>query len=116
MALRMRVSISAIGSVIIIAKFLYQIRFNSTPQSHRLVPARQATQVAANPARSPRGLSGGLPTRFADTGNQTLVSQLAETNPANTELAVNRPRPAAHGATALTPNRILGGALCFRDF
>jgi hypothetical protein len=106
----MRVSISAIGSVIISAVFLYQIRFNST-----LEPLLFLTGV---PVFGGTILAGDqpLPAGLANTRDQTLVGQFPEANPADAELAVNRPRPAAHRAAAFPSDRVLGSALCFRDF
>src|SRR5262249_1098917 len=57
LALRMRVSMSAMGSVIM-ARFL-------------------------------------SPARFLDAGNQSVRRHAAETDPADAELAIDRPRPAA---------------------
>ena len=49
-------------------------------------------RVAARPTRA---LPPTLPARFSDARNQALVGQLPEADPANAELAIHRPRPAA---------------------
>src|SRR5207253_3368438 len=42
-----------------------------------------------------------LPARFADTRDQAVARQIAEADPADAELAVHGPRPAAHLAAVL---------------
>src|SRR5258708_35913123 len=82
LALRMRVSMSAMGSVIM-ARFL-------------------------------------SPARFLDAGNQSIGRHVAETDPADAELAVDRPRPAAQLAAKPHANALpwrkfdLGGILFMR--
>ena len=57
-----------------------------------------------------------LPTRLSDAGNQAFVGQLAEANPANAELPIHGPRPAAN--LAAPPQRVenLGFRLAFAIF
>src|SRR5262245_7222597 len=74
-ALRMRVSMSAMGSVII-----------------------------------------GSPARLLHAGNQSIQRQVAEAQPAQLELAVNRPRPAAQVAAPLAPATELRLAVRLLDF
>src|SRR5271155_1352314 len=56
-----------------------------------------------------------LPTRFLRAGDYSLVAQLAEADPAQLELAVDRARPAAQGAAVLEPAAELRFALGFFD-
>src|SRR5260221_13594191 len=82
LALRMRVSMSAIGSVIMANQVL-----NS--------------QLSGPPEGPEQGTAFELPTGFANAGNQPVAGHVAEANPANAELAVNGPRPAAQLAAHL---------------
>src|SRR5215212_1701971 len=78
-ALRMRVNISAMGSVIICVGSL-------------------------------------LPTRLFDARNQPLVGRFAEANAAQTKLAIDRTRPAAHLTAPHEPRSKLRLPLGHGDF
>src|SRR6478736_6452441 len=78
LALRMRVSMSAIGSVIVIV-------------------------------RRPS------PARLGDAGDLAGVHELAQADPAQAELAVDRARPTAPAASAVGPDLVLGLALLLLD-
>src|SRR5262249_35747533 len=78
-ALRMRVSMSAIGSVIIVVEF-------------------------------------PLPARLLYARNQPHIRQLAETNSADAELAIHRPRPAAELTAALSAGTELRLAIRLGNF
>ena len=86
MALRIRVSISAIGSVII---------RRSSP-----------TNCSGFP----------LPTGLAHAGNQTLVGHLAKANATQAKFAIHRSRAAANWQRRSQPRGKLGLLFCFRDF
>jgi hypothetical protein len=57
-----------------------------------------------------------LPTGLADARDQSLIGELAKTNAADAELAINGARAAAHLAAAPMPGGELGGLLGFRHF
>jgi hypothetical protein len=59
-----------------------------------------------------------LPTGLANTWNQALICQFAETNPADTKLAIDRTRPATELTTIFAPGRKLRRAfrLCYFAF
>src|SRR5260370_37495864 len=82
LALRMRVSMSAIGSVIMANQVL-----NS--------------KLSGPPEGSEQGTAFELPTGFAHAGNQPVAGHIAEANPADAELAIHGPRPAPQLAAHL---------------
>src|SRR5438105_14442328 len=82
LAFRTRVSISAIGSVIMVGLPLVRPVFH---QPVRLAGGKPAPHV--------------LPACLLDTRNQALVGHATETDPADAELAINRTGPAAKAAT-----------------
>src|SRR5438132_4813319 len=94
LALRMRVSMSAIGSVIIIevpsSKFQVQSR------------SRLCTFVFVL-----------LPACFLDAGNETVAGHIAEADAADTELAVHGAGPAANAAAKADANSIARPQLRF---
>src|SRR5262245_28170456 len=47
-----------------------------------------------------------LPTRFLDARNEALARHVAETNPANSKLAIHGARPAAKPATKTNANLV----------
>jgi hypothetical protein len=57
-----------------------------------------------------------LPTGVTDAGDQTLVGQFAETNPADAKFAVHGSRPAAQLAAALAARAEFWRLLRFGDF
>ena len=57
-----------------------------------------------------------LPTRLPDAGNQALVGQFPEANPADAEFPIHGPRPATQLATALAAGAELRRPLRFGDF
>src|SRR5438132_687099 len=71
-ALRMRVNMSAIESVIILASLLDRLRL----------------ALARRPASAIRKRNNGLPACLLHTRDQTLVRHVAEADPANAELAI----------------------------
>src|SRR4051812_32372013 len=85
LALRMRVSMSAMGSVIM-GKFLRV----SGPRYPAAAPRRP----------EPRALSMS-PAGLADAGDEAVAGHVAEADPADAELAVHGPRPAAQLAAHL---------------
>src|SRR5580693_2694138 len=92
-AFRSRVSMSAIGSVIVMANRPSSPRFPS-----RLYPA-------AGPSVCSIAL---LPTGFGDAGQLTAVRHRAEADPAQAEPFVDGARPAAAGAPRVTAHLELG--------
>jgi hypothetical protein len=56
------------------------------------------------------------PTSFADAGDQTLVGQLAKTDPANAKFSIHGSRTATHVAPPLEARRELWRLLLFREF
>jgi hypothetical protein len=62
------------------------------------------------------GWDGSLPTRITYAGNQALVSQFAETNPADAELLIYGTRPTTQLATILAPRAEFRLTLRFGDF
>ncbi len=56
-----------------------------------------------------------LPGRLPHAGNLTEESPFAKTDTADAELAVNRPRPATHGAAGVSPRAELGLAGAFNN-
>jgi hypothetical protein len=51
-------------------------------------------------------VSRASPTRFSNAGDQTIARHVAETNPTDAELAINRPAPTAKFAPQPNPNEI----------
>src|SRR6188508_293886 len=56
-----------------------------------------------------------LPARLRHSGHGALVCELAQADPADAELAVDRTRPAAPVAAAVRAHLVLGLALLLRD-
>src|SRR5208282_6762532 len=92
-ALRNRVSMSAIGSVIVMANRPSSPRFPAG--SHRYRDLRCAR-------------SSWLPTGLGDAGQLTAVRHRAEADPAQAEPAVDRTRPPATGAPRVRAHLELG--------
>src|SRR6185312_8411569 len=86
-ALRMRVNMSAIGSVMLMAWAWFRVR----------------TSVARLPARLP------------DAGNHSVQGQVAEANPAQAEFPQECARPTAALAAVVLPHRELRLALALFD-
>src|SRR5947199_6608790 len=103
LALRMRVSMSAIGSVIVIVE---------PPGGHPAgPPPRQGRGPLLRPARYGSLPAAPSPAGLGDTGQLTGVRQLAHADTAQPELAVHRVRPAAAAAPGVGPHLELGLAL-----
>src|SRR5262245_1558407 len=91
-ALRMHVSISAMGSVIMFVEVRGPLSL-----VRRYLPV--AHSAATNNGQ--RTTNSFLPARVADAGDQALVGQLTEANAANAKLAIDGSRPTAQFAAAL---------------
>src|SRR3954471_15704782 len=91
LALRMRVSMSAIGSVIM-AVFLPGWGSGTPPRVPPTTPPVSR-----------------LPGRLADAGDQPVARELAEADAAAAELAVHGPRPAANLAAADDLHEVAAG-------
>src|SRR5262245_24286260 len=102
----MQVSVSAMGSVIMVVVVRGPL---SVVRSRLSQGSLQRTTNRGQPTIL-------LPTCVAHSGNQPLVCQLAEADAADAELAVNGPRPAAELATVFTPRAELGHILRFGNF
>src|SRR5262245_25887249 len=86
LALRIRVSMSAIGSVIISNAPYWTNRTHEFHESHQS--------------------HDSSPTRFPHTWDHAVAGHIPETNPANAELAIDRPGPAAQ-STAISDADLL---------
>src|SRR6266542_5592656 len=96
LALRRRVSMSAIGSVIVMIVVPFSPGFPSGPGVPE-VPG----------AYGEGGVGGGLPTRLGHAGELAPVRHLAQADPAQPELAVHRVRTAAALAARVAADREL---------
>src|SRR2546427_4205984 len=93
LALRRRVSMSAIGSVIVMVVW---------------VPFSPGFPgLACRRACGEGGVGGGLPAGLGHAGELSPVRHLAQADPAQPELAVHRVRPATALATRVGPDREL---------
>jgi hypothetical protein len=71
--------------------------------------------VATNNGRGTTDLFSS-PTRVTHAGNQALVSQFAETNPADAKFLIHGPGATAQLATILAPRAKFWHTLRFGDF
>src|SRR6185503_1040358 len=102
-ALRIRVSMSAIGSVILMSEPLLL----SFPWTWRTVmgDGRRAVRRSMDSRPSPNAQRPTrLPTRLTHAGDHPLQAQLAEANAAQTEAAQERARTAAAAAAIVHPH------------
>lgn len=127
-ALRMRVSISAMGSVMlmtcppivqdgIVLRFAHALNVRATQASLSSVnghPVRSGPTTLIGTAAT-AGASGFLPAGLGYTGELTTACQLAQTHTAEPELAVKRPRTAAAGAAVVLARRELRSPLRLGD-
>src|ERR1700721_3326034 len=100
-AFRSRVSISAIGSVIVMA---------NRPSSPRFPPGFKPA-----PGPSVCSFFFWLPAGLGDAGQLTAVRHGPETDPAQAEPLVDGPGTPAAGAAGVAANLELGRPVCFDD-
>src|SRR3954471_18098464 len=105
-ALRIRVSMSAIGSVIMAGQF------PPTAAGNAPGPARRSRAGRRRRGGAPLAINQSIsPTRLLDARDQTPQGQAPEADPADAELAVDGARATAKFAAVPMPDRELAGRL-----
>src|SRR3954454_20318844 len=110
LALRSRVSMSAIGSVIVMGVCCLSRRGSArcgARASRRSLKDLVPLDPRAEPPDEAGGLLAGLPGRLADAGELPGVGHLPQADPAQAELAEDRVRATAPLATGVTADREL---------